>query len=348
MVPDSWDALLIVSFGGPEGPSDVMPFLENTVRGRQVPRERLAEVAQHYELFGGVSPINAQSRALAFSIQARLEVEGPALPVYLGNRNWKPYLATTLEDMMRSGVKNALAFIASPYCSYSSCGQYLDDLERSRSEVGPGAPTITWLRHYFNHPGFIEAVADLASAALGSIPLERRASTAVAFTAHSIPVTMAAACGYTRQLQEAASLVAARLDEFQRWDLVWQSRSGAPNSAWLEPQIGAHLEGLAEQGFSDVVVVPIGFISDHIEVLYDLDTEARAVAGRLGLNLVRAPTVGIHPQFVDMIRELILERTRGLKPRQLGNLGVYPSGCRRTDPTAGGASPSTADSAHRL
>ena len=316
----SFDALLVVSFGGPEGPDDVMPFLANVLRGRNVPESRMREVAHHYELFGGVSPINEQNRRLIGALESALAADGPRLPVYWGNRNWHPMLADTLRRMRDDGVRSALAFVTSAYSSYSGCRQYREDIERAREQVGDGAPRVEKLRAFYNHPGFVGPNAENLRAALGRIPDERRAAAHVAFTAHSIPAGMAAGCDYERQLLETCRLVADAAGA-GRWRLVFQSRSGPPTQPWLEPDICDHLRGLKGAGASDVVVAPVGFISDHMEVLYDLDTEARQLAGQLGLNLVRAATVGTHPEFVRMIRELVVERLDPAAPRR--SLGTF-------------------------
>ena len=303
----SYDALLFVSFGGPEGMDEVMPFLGNVLRGRNVPPERMQEVAHHYELFGGVSPINGQNRALISALEKELAENGPRLPVYWGNRNWHPLLADTLRRMKADGVRRALAFVTSAYSSYSGCRQYREDIERARAEVGEGAPVVEKLRVFYNHPGFVEPNVENLRAALAQILSERRAAACVAFTAHSIPASMAAGCDYETQLLEACRLVAEGAGH-ESWRLVFQSRSGPPTQPWLAPDICEHLRALKTEGVRDVVVAPIGFISDHMEVLYDLDTEARLLAEELELNMIRAATVGTHTAFVKMIRELILER----------------------------------------
>jgi len=305
--PLSYDAVLLVSFGGPEKHEDVIPFLENVVRGRNVPRGRLLEVAEHYYHLGGRSPINEQNRALIRALEARLERDGPRLPVYWGNRNWPPLLTDAMRRMAAGGVRRALAFVTSAYSSYSSCRQYLEDIARARAEAGPSAPVVDKLRVFYNHPGFVESMIERTRAALETMPPDRRVGAELIFTAHSIPVAMAQACRYQAQLREAARLVAAGLGR-QDFQVVYQSRSGPPDQPWLEPDVCDYLTRLAGGERRDVVVVPIGFVSDHLEVLYDLDREARALAGSLGLNLARAATVGDHPRFVEMIRELILER----------------------------------------
>jgi ferrochelatase len=303
-----YDALLIVSFGGPEGMSEVMPFLENVLRGRNVPLERMRAVAHHYELFGGVSPINSQNRTLIAALEKELEANGPRLPIYFGNRNWHPMLADTLRRMKDDRIKNALAFFTSAYSSYSGCRQYREDISRAQAEVGAGAPQVWKLRAFYNHPGFIEPNVENLRAALDKIPVERRERAQVAFTAHSIPLSMAANCDYQAQLLETCRLVSEGLSH-ERWRLVFQSRSGPPPQPWIEPDIRDYLSELKEARTEDVVVAPVGFISDHMEVIYDLDTEARAFSEKIGLNMIRASTVGTHPTFVRMIRELILERT---------------------------------------
>ena len=324
----AYDALLLVSFGGPEGPDEVMPFLENVTRGRGVPRERLAEVATHYERFGGVSPINAQNRALLAALRVELDARGPALALYWGNRNWRPFLADAIADMRRDGVRRALAFVTSAFGSYSSCRQYLEDIERARAAVGGDAPSVDKLRLFWNHPGFIEPMVERVEAALAALPAGSRPGARLAFTAHSVPRAMAAGSAYEAQLAEACRLVAERLSTPHRWQLVYQSRSGPPSVPWLEPDIGAHLEALRTEGTTDVVVAPIGFTSDHLEVKWDLDVEAAARARDLGLRFVRAATVGTHPRFVTMIRELVLERTAGAPRLALGAQGPAPDQCR--------------------
>ncbi|MFQ5612312.1 MAG: ferrochelatase [Anaerolineae bacterium] len=332
--PDqTYDALLVVAFGGPEGRDEVMPFLENVLRGRNVPRERMLAVAHHYELFGGVSPLNGQMRALIAALESELEAHGPHLPIYFGNRNWHPLLPDTLRQMKDDGIRRALAFFASPYGSYSSCRQYLEDIARAQSEVGPGAPRVHKVRAFYNHPGFIEPNVENIRAALAEIPPpeERRAAAYLLFTAHSIPLAMAHSSPYVEQLEEVCRLIAGELGR-PHWRLVYQSRSGPPHQPWLEPDIGDYLAELKAAGVEDVVVAPIGFISDHMEVIYDLDTEAREQCAGLGLNMVRAATAGTHPEFVRMIRDLIVERlTANPRRRYLGTRGpghdVCPADC---------------------
>ena len=336
----SHDALLIVSFGGPEGMDEVMPFLENVLRGKNVPRERMRAVAHHYELFGGISPINSQNRTLIAALEKEMKESGLHLPIYWGNRNWHPLLEDTISRMAADGIKRALAFVTSAYSSYSGCRQYREDIGRAREAVGPAAPHIDKLRVFYNHPGFIEANIEHVQQALNEIPADRRAQTQIAFTAHSIPLSMAVNCNYEAQLLDACRLVAGGLNEnhgHERWRLVYQSRSGPPQQPWLEPDICDYLKELKAAGTDDVVIAPIGFISDHMEVLYDLDTEAKQLCEELNLNMRRAATVGTHPIFIKMIRELIDERMLpdsdrdGAKRRSLGTRGpshdVCPADC---------------------
>jgi protoporphyrin/coproporphyrin ferrochelatase len=327
----SYDALLVVSFGGPESREDVIPFLENVLRGRNVPRERMLAVAEHYYHFDGKSPINQQTRDLISAIRAELAQYGPNLPVYWGNRNWHPRLAETLCDMRRDGIRRALAFVTSAYSSYSGCRQYREDIARAQAEIGAGAPVIDKLRVHFNHPGFIEATKDRVREALAQVPANSSQNVQIVYTAHSIPVAMANTCDYVRQLEEVRRLVAQRAG-IGNDVLVYQSRSGAPGQPWLEPDILDHLGEVKAQNLaSAVVLAPIGFISDHMEVLYDLDIEARQLCDSLSLSMVRAKTVGVHPEFVAMIRELILERTTpGTERRALGSLGPREDVCAET------------------
>ncbi len=327
-----YDALLVVSFGGPEGPDDVIPFLENVLRGRNVPRARLEEVAEHYFHFGGVSPLNAQNRALIGALEQELRAHGLELPIYFGNRNWHPLLPDTLRRMAADGVRRALAFLTSAYSSYSGCRQYRENLLAAQAQVGAQAPQLDRLRFFFNHPLFIQANADRLAQALDRFPPEQRDRVVLAFTAHSLPMEMARHSAYVEQLQETIRLVLAHLELPNSWELVYQSRSGPPQQPWLEPDILDHMEALAARGVQELVIVPIGFLSDHMEILYDLDTEAMDKGRELGMQVVRAETVGTHPRFVAMIRELIQERIaaeRGENPvrRALGNLGVNPDQC---------------------
>jgi ferrochelatase len=321
-----YDALLVVSFGGPEGPDDVLPFLDNVLLGKPVSDERKREVAGHYMHFGGRSPIGDQVRALVAALEDELRAKGPPLPVYWGNRNWHPMLADTLRKMADDGVKRALAFMTSAYSSYSGCRQYRENVAAARAEAGERAPEVDKLRVFYNHPGFVEPMARNVAAALLRIPENRRARAALAFTAHSIPLAMAAVCDYEVQLREACRLVGERVGR-PDGPLVFQSRSGAPNQPWLEPDILVHLETLRAAGTQDVVVAPVGFISDHMEVLYDLDHEAAAKARELGLGFERAATVGTAPEFVGMICELVRERMQEAPRRALGERGPHHDVC---------------------
>lgn len=305
-----YDAVLLVSFGGPEKPDEVMPFLENVTRGRGVPRERLLGVAEHYHHFGGRSPINDQNRALMAALERELERHGPKLPVYWGNRNWHPLLADTIRQMKQDGIRRAVAFVTSAFSSYSGCRQYKENIARACAEVGEGAPEIDKLRVFSDHPAFLEVIRQEALDALRELPPELRNEAYFLFTAHSIPTAMADTCRYAEQLQQASAEV-ARLLKRDRYRLVYQSRSGAPTQPWLEPDILDAIRELHQQGVRSLVIVPIGFVSDHIEILYDLDTEARALCEELGVSMARAATTGTHPYFVRMIRELILERMEG-------------------------------------
>jgi ferrochelatase len=327
MAGDGFDAVLVVSFGGPEGMDDVMPFLENVTRGRNVPRERLEEVAHHYELFGGVSPINSQNRALIAALERELAAHGIELPVYLGNRNWHPYLEDTLREMRKDGFGSALAFFTSAFSSYSGCRQYREDIAHAEETIGAGAPAVRKLRAFYNHPGFVEANVDRVRDSLARIPAQRRDAARLVFTAHSIPVAMAERCRYAEQLAETASLVAAGAG-VNVHSFVYQSRSGAPSVPWLEPDVCDEIRKLGAHGVRDVVISPVGFVSDHIEVLYDLDREAVETGAEVGVTVWRAGTAGTHPAFVAMIRELIDERLDPtIEKRTVGRYGASPDTC---------------------
>jgi ferrochelatase len=311
--PQPYDALLVISFGGPEQPEDVLPFLENVLRGKNVPRERMLEVAEHYYHFGGRSPINAQTRALLGALERELATHGPQLPVYWGNRNWRPLLADTVRRMRAEGVRKALAFATSAFGSYSGCRQYREDIERARVEAGAGAPEIHKLPTFHDRPGFLRAMADRVIAALAAIPAERRAAAALVYTAHSVPLAMARSSPYVAQLQESCRLVSDIVG--REGVLVYQSRSGPPGQPWLEPDVRDYIRHLhAAGGLTDLVLAPIGFLSDHMEEVYDLDTEAAELCRELGVNLSRAATVGVHPAFLATIREMIAERADGRAP----------------------------------
>jgi protoporphyrin/coproporphyrin ferrochelatase len=330
-----YDAFLLVSFGGPEGPGDVIPFLENVTRGRGVPRQRLEQVAEHYDRFGGVSPINQHNRDLLAAIEKDFAASGIDLPLYWGNRNWDPTLTDTVATMAADGRRHAIAFVTSAYSSYSGCRQYLEDIERARAQAaraGASPPVIDKLRPYFNHPGFIEPLGDSVRAAAATLSRGVKDTYDLICTAHSIPEAMSAASGpdggaYPAQLAEASRLVAGRAGAARPWRLAYQSRSGPPSVPWLGPDVGDCLAGLAASGSEGVVLAPVGFISDHLEVVYDLDVEAARTAERLGLRLARAATPGTDPRFVSMITELVAERQDGAPPRALGDLGPVLDTC---------------------
>jgi ferrochelatase len=312
-----YDAILVVAFGGPEHPDDVVPFLENVLRGRNVPHERLLEVAGHYQHFGGVSPINDHVRRLIEALRDELDRNEIDLPIYWGNRNWTPLLPDVMQSMADDGVRRALAIVLSSFSSYSGCRQYRENIAAARNAVGPAAPVVDKVRVWYNHPDFIAANVDRLRTGLSQLPQALKPSAHVVFTAHSIPQAMADTSDYERQLRETCRLVAEAAEiPSERWQLAWQSRSGRPQDPWLEPDVNDHLAALKQSGSDAVVVMPVGFLSDHMEVLYDLDEEARATAERLGLTMVRAETVGVHPKFVAMLGELVRERCGGSNERR--------------------------------
>jgi protoporphyrin/coproporphyrin ferrochelatase len=361
----AYDAFLLLSFGGPEGPDDVLPFLENVTRGRGVPAERLAEVAEHYYAVGGASPINAQCRELLANIRAA----GLDLPMYWGNRNWRPFLTDTVREMADAGVERAIAFVTSAYSSYSACRQYYDDLDQAIAAVGARAPRIDKIRPYFNHPGFIEPFAAGVADALATLPGGAQGGARLVCTAHSVPVGMAAASGsraagtaaggagggrYAAELGEASRLIAERAVVGSiPFDLVYQSRSGPPSVPWLAPDVNDYLRLLAAGATTNptratgVVVAPVGFVSDHMEVVHDLDVEAAQTAASLGLPFARAKAPGSTPRFAQMVCELVAERTAGAPALALGafGLGAFAGGadacpadcCRYSPPRPGGA-----------
>ena len=340
-----YDAVLFVSFGGPDGPADVMPFLENVLRGRNVPRERMLEVAEHYQHFGGKSPINEQNLALIGALRKELDQHGPRLPIYWGNRNWHPLLGDTLRDMADAGVKRAIAFVTSGFSCYSGCRQYRENIAAAAEPLGSRAPVVDKIRVFFNHPGFVAPMAENIRQAIGTLGAGAPADVPVLFTAHSIPGSMADTSKYVPQLEESCRLVAeaAGLGD---WTLVFQSRSGPPTQPWLEPDVCDAIRSRHAEGCRRIVIAPIGFISDHMEVLYDLDTEAADLCRELGVAMARAATVGTAPQFVSMVRDLIAERAWNLPDRPaLGRLpashDVCPLDCCLAPqrPPAGGGRP---------
>jgi ferrochelatase len=317
------DSVLLLSFGGPEAPEDVMPFLERVTVGRSVPRARLLEVARRYEEVGGRSPINDLNRGLAARLATELAGRHIDLPVYLGNRNWHPFLEDTLRTMGAAGHRRVLAFVTSAFASYSGCRQYLEDIERARSAMGPDAPVVEKLRVFFDHPLFIDAVVAQLAAARACVG---SGDARVVYTAHSIPTAMAAQCDYVRQLEAACGWVSARLG-ISSHDLVYQSRSGPPMVPWLEPDVLDHVRRLASEGVKHLALCPVGFVADHMEVVWDLDREAAELCRGLGVRMERAATVLGHPAFITMIRELIEERTRGVPARSMGCGGPLPPEC---------------------
>lgn len=321
---DSVDALLLLSFGGPEGPEHVMPFLENVTRGRGIPRERLESVAQHYLHFGGVSPINGINRALIEVIRAELAARGEDLPVYFGNRNWDPFAEATVAAMKADGIRRAAVFTTSAWGGYSGCTQYQEDIARARGATGDGAPELVKLRQYFDHPLLIEMFADAIAEAASTLPEPLREQARLVFTAHSIPLRAVDRCGpglYPRQVGYSSGLVAAAAG-YSDYDVVWQSRSGPPQVPWLEPDVGDHLSALAEAGTKAVIVCPVGFVADHIEVIWDLDSELAEQAGELGVALARATTPNAQPRYARLALDLLDEMREGREPSRV--IGAQP------------------------
>jgi ferrochelatase len=330
MPSTDFDAFLLVSFGGPEAPDHVLPYLENVLAGKNVPEARKLEVAEHYEHFGGVSPINAQNRALLAAIVTEFHDHDLQLPVYWGNRNWHPLLPDVLAEMAEDGIRHALALVTSPYSSYSGCRQYLETIAAAQQSLGASAPQVSKLRAFFNHPGFVHAWIDRAREAMDALPPERRNQCQLLFTAHSVPVAMANTSAYLPQLQETSRLVASALYlPDSRWQLVFQSRSGPPQQPWLEPDVCDVIRQLgSDTEVTDVVLVPIGFLSDHIEILYDLDIEAVQAAEDVQIDLTRAAAVGTHASFVSAIRQLVQERLHPDTPRAtIGTMEAAPDVC---------------------
>jgi protoporphyrin/coproporphyrin ferrochelatase len=322
-----YDALLVVSFGGPEGPEDVLPFLDNVFRGLRVSPETVSHVAKRYEAFGGVSPINAQTRAFIKALQHELDAHGPALPIYWGNRNWHPLLTDTLAQMAHAGVRRALAYVTSTFGSYSSCRKYRENLYEAVKDL-PDPPRIDKLRAGYNHPGFIEAMSDRVAAALKTLPRAERASAPLLFTAHSLPESMANASPYRQQLNQSCELVSSAVGH-ERWQLVYQSNNASyGREPWLAPDISEALRSVKDAGATAAVVAPIGFVCDHMEVVLDLDVQAAGVAQDIGLRMIRAGTVGTHPAYVAMVRELMIERITGDAPRRtLGTADLSHDRC---------------------
>jgi len=324
-VKAKYDALLIVSFGGPEGMHEVMPFLENVIRGKNVSRERLLTVVEQYQFFDGTSPLNAQIRQFISALKQEFPNYNITLPVYWGNRNWHPFLSDAIKQMSLDGVKKALAFVTSGYSSYSSCRQYLENIEQAKQAAGDHAIQIDKLRAFYNHPEFIHANVDYLQLALSKLGLKEPSLASVIFTAHSIPSTMAEHCNYKAQLLEVSQLV-AQATKLNNWHLVFQSRSH--NNGWLGPDIQEHLQALSLSGVKDVVIVPIGFVCDHMEIIYDLDTQARNLCQTLGLNMIRSATISSHPAYIKMVCNLVQERLDETYPKlALGAHGPLPDIC---------------------
>jgi len=345
---DRYDALLVVSFGGPERLEDVQPFLENVTRGKNIPPERLLEVEKHYELFDGRSPLNDQLRAMLTNLLAELNAHGPRMAVYWGNRFWHPLLTDVVAQMAEDGISRALAFVTSAFGSYPGCRAYLEDIELARKNVGPSAPHIDKLRLFYNHPQFIAAWAERTVAALRELPPEESQPARVVFTAHSLPISLARSSPYERQLRESCRLVWERVlqtaqtvnfpdvsacrDDIHAfvtgWDLAYQSRSGPRDQAWLEPDVAECLRRLHAEGVGNVVIVPIGFLVESMEIVYDLDIAVSRICESMGLNMVRAATIGTHPRLTKLIRALALERLDPTAERSaLGQDGPWPDCC---------------------
>lgn len=330
-MPGKFEAILLVSFGGPEGPDDVWPFLERVAAGRGIPSERLAQVADRYHAVGGISPLNKRIRGLVGNLTNELTRRGIDLPVYWANRNTNPLLADTLAAMTNDGHQWALAWSASPYSSYSSCRRYGEDLEAAREANGFTAPQVRWVRRHHDHPGLIEPAADRLAEALDGLPSNRRQNTALVFSAHSIPTTMATGCRYEAEILEVARLVAERVDPAgnHRREVVWQSRSGSASVPWLEPDVVDRVRALANEGVDAIAVSPIGFPVENFEIAWDLDIEAAQAAKESGVSFVRARAVDDDPRFVAMVADLITERTgpASAKRAALGRLGLAPDTC---------------------
>lgn len=317
-----YDAVLVVSFGGPEGPDDVSPFLDNVLGGRPIPPAAKARIAERYLRFGGVSPINGHTRTFVEALRASLRAADLPLPVYWGNRNWHPFLSAIVRQMAEDGIRRAVAYVTSPFGSYSSCRQYRQDVARAAADTSE-PPHIDILRKCWNHPGFVTANADRVGEAL----LQAGNDAALLFTAHSLPERIASHSPYEAQLRDACSLVADAVDHVG-WRLAFQSASASFREPWLQPTVGEALRAIREEGAEKVVVAPIGFVCDHMEVVLDLDIDARAEADALGLNMVRAATVGTHPAYVQMVRDLIVERMAANPKRpSMGTLGTGADFC---------------------
>jgi len=304
-----FDSVLLIAFGGPEKREDVRPFLDIVAAGRRIPPERLEEVAHHYELIGGRSPLNELTMRQAEGLRRALERDGKPTPVYVGMRNWHPFLHETLAEMRAGGCRRARGIILSSFQTEASWERYVADVAAARERVGAGAPEVAYAPPWCEHPRFIDAMVARAADALAEVPAPTRANALLIFTAHSVPIAMASGSPYARQLEAAALVIAGRLGH-ARWQVAYQSRSGAPSDPWLEPDICDALRGVKGQGIEDVVVAPIGFVCDHVEVLYDLDVEARAVAAEVGVRFHRAQTANDHPAFIAMLADLVARGPR--------------------------------------
>ena len=320
-----FDSLLLLSFGGPERPDDVMPFLRNVTKGRGVPDERLTVVAEQYALFGGKSPINDLNRELLRSLQGELAARGHDIPAFWGNRNWDPFVSDVVETLRTQGHSSTVCLVTSAFSSYSGCRQYHEDLDKARSLV-QDAPEIDRVRVFWNHPDFLGTAAELLAETRDKANLPKE--TPVLHTAHSLPISMAATSDYESQLSEAARIVHELAGMEGPNEVVYQSRSGPPSVPWLEPGIDGRLQQLADDGITEVLVHPLGFVADHMEVLFDLDTQASGIAKNSGINMVRTPTVGTHPRFVSMLVDLV-EEAAGLRADRpaLGDAGPRPDIC---------------------
>lgn len=322
----TFDALLLLSFGGPEGPEQVMPFLENVTRGRGIPRERLAAVAEHYLHFDGVSPLNGINRALIEAIRTELRADGRDLPVYFGNRNWYPFVEDTVAQMADDGVRQAAVFATSAWGGYSGCAQYQQDIVRAREAVGAGAPDLYKLRQYFDHPLLVEMFGDAIGQAASELPESLRDDARLVFTAHSIPMRSVDWCGpslYPRQVRHTAELVATAAG-YADYDVVWQSRSGPPQVPWLEPDVAEHLSVLADGGTKAAIVCPVGFVADHIEVVWDLDGELAQEAASRGVAMARAVTPNSEPRFARLALDLLAEAEEGREPSRVAGRERIP------------------------
>jgi protoporphyrin/coproporphyrin ferrochelatase len=313
-----FDAVLLISFGGPQGPAEIRPFLENVLRGRRVPPEWIDTVVHHYELFGGVSPLTELTERQAEALQARLAARGLPLTVYVGMRNWHPFLSDTLRAMQQAGVRRAVGVIAAAHRSYSSCTQYRHNVLQAQTTAAR-LPEVVYVDDWHVHPGFIEAMADRIAHARASLPSSFRDRARLVFTAHSIPTSMAHADTYQRQLHESATAVAARTQSHD-WTLVYQSRSGRPQDPWLDPDVNDYLRTARVEGLQAAILSPLGFVCDHIEVLYDLDVEASITCEEMGLAMARAAAVNDHPRFIDALTDAVaatVDRYRGGRPLPL-------------------------------